>query len=165
MSDEEAWPQLVAAMKAVTAYGRDKGVICGVQNHNHGCIPATGGQVIRLLDEVGDDYCSHILDTGQFRGSPGASGGQRGIEAPEWDLYGSIKATAPRAVHVRAKIYRIASGREAWLDYDRIMCILDGVGFNGWMSLLYEGQDELDEPAAVPMAVAFLRRLVAEHGG
>ena len=38
-------------------------------------------------------------------------------------FYGSIETSAPRAVHVRAKIYRIASGSEAWLDYDRIMKI------------------------------------------
>lgn len=164
VTEEEAWPRLVAATKEVIAYGRTRNVVCGLHNHNHGCIPSTGEQVVRLLDEVDDDYYSHILDTGQYRGSPGVSGGGRGVEAREWDFYGSIEVSAPRAVHVRAKIYRIASGKEAWLDYDRIMPILKAVGFNGWMSLVYEGQDELDEEAAVPMANGFLRRLLAEHG-
>ncbi len=162
-SEEDAWPRLVDATKQVTAYGRSKHVICALHNHNHGCIPATGDQVIRMLDEVGDDYYSHILDTGQYRGSPGASFGERGKEDPKWNFYGSIETSAPRAVHVRAKIYRIASGKEAWLDYDRIMPILKNVGFNGWMSLVFEGQDELDEPAAVPLANTFLRDMLAKY--
>ena len=162
-SEEDAWPRLIDATKQVTVYGRSKHVVCALHNHNHGCIPATGDQVIKLLDEVGDDYYSHILDTGQYRGSPGASFGERGKEDPEWNFYGSIETSASRAVHVRAKIYRIASGKEAWLDYDRIMPILKKVGFNGWMSIVFEGQDELDEPAAVPLANTFLRDMLARH--
>ena len=64
---------------------------------------------------------------------------------------------------MRAKIYRIATGEERWLDYGRIMPILKQVGFNGWMSVVFEGQDELDEEAAVPKAAAYLRRLLREH--
>ena len=64
---------------------------------------------------------------------------------------------------MRAKLHRIASGREAWLDYDRIMPILRNVGCNGWMSLVFEGQDELDEPTAVPIGVKFLRGLLERY--
>ena len=162
-SEESAWPRLVASTREVAEYGQSKGVVVGLHNHNHGCIPATGDQVIRLLDDVDNSYYSHILDTGQYRGSPGASFGERGKEDPQWDFYGSIEASAPRAVHVRAKIYRIASGEEAWLDYDRIMPILKKVGFNGWMSIVFEGQDELDEPAAVPLANTYMRSLLARY--
>ncbi len=158
------WHRLVAATKEVADYGAEKGVIVGLHNHNHGCIPATGDQVLRLLDDVDNRYYSHILDTGQYRGSPGASLGVRGEEDESQDFYGSIEKSAPRAVHVRAKIYRIASGSEAWLDYDRIMKIIKTVGFNGWMSVVFEGQDELDEVSAVPLAASFLRRKLNEHG-
>jgi sugar phosphate isomerase/epimerase len=162
-TEEDAWPQLVKATNTVVAHGRSKHVVCALHNHNHGCIPATGDQVIRILDEVGDEYYSHILDTGQYRGSPGASFGERGQEDPQYNFYGSIETSAPRAVHVRAKIYRIASGKEAWLNYERIMPILKNVGYNGWMSLVFEGQDELDEPAAVPLANTYLRDLLTRH--
>lgn len=66
-------------------------------------------------------------------------------------------------MHVRAKIYRIASGSEAWLDYDRIMSIIKEAGFNGWMSVVFEGQDELDERTAVPKATVFLRDLLRKY--
>ena len=162
-SEESAWPRLVASTKEVAGYGQSKGVVVGLHNHNHGCIPATGDQVIRLLDEVDNPYYSHILDTGQYLGSPGVSLGERGKEDAKWNFYGSIETSAPRAVHVRAKIYRIASGEEVWLDYDRIMPILKKVGFNGWMSIVFEGQDELDEPSAVPLANRYMRSLLARY--
>ena len=162
-SDESAWPRLVESTQEVAEYGESKGVVVGLHNHNHGCIPATGDQVIRLLDDVDNPYYSHILDTGQYLGSPGVSLGERGKEDPEWNFYGSIETSAPRAVHVRAKIYRIASGEEAWLDYDRIMPIIKNVGFNGWMSIVFEGQDELDEPTAVPLANSFMRSMLARY--
>ncbi|MCH7594681.1 MAG: sugar phosphate isomerase/epimerase [Chloroflexi bacterium] len=161
-AEEEVWSRLIAAQKEVTAYARSKGVVIGLHNHNHGCVPATGDQTLRLLDAVDDDYYTHILDVGQYRGSPGASGA-RGRPDPAYDFYGSIATSAPRAVHVRAKIYRIASGEEKWLDYDRIMPILRDVSFNGWMSIVFEGQDELDEPAAVPLAVTYIRSMLAKY--
>ena len=163
-TEESVWPRIVGATREVAEYGASKGVVVGLHNHNHGCAPATGDQVLKILDEVNHHYYSHILDTGQYRGSPGASKGERGVEGIEHNFYGSIAASAPRAVHVRAKIYRIASGTEAWLDYDRIMPIIKSVGFNGWMSVVFEGQDEMDEVDAVPLAANFLRRKLAQYG-
>lgn len=162
-SEESVWPRLVQSTREVAQYGEQRDVLVGLHNHNHGCIPATGDQVLRLLDDVDNPYYTHILDTGQYRGSPGVSRGERGVEEPEWDFYGSIAKTASRAVQVRAKIYRIASGSEAWLDYDRILRILEGVRFNGWMSVVFEGQDELDEPTAVPMAADYLRKMLQQR--
>ena len=160
---ESMYPRLLANTREVVDYGRSIGVICGLHNHNHRAGPATGEQVLRLLDDVNDRYFTHILDTGQYKGSPGASHGSRGQEAEEWSFYESIAASAPRAVQVRAKLYRIASGREVWLDYDRIMLILKKVSFDGWMSLVFEGQDELDESIAVPIGAQILRGLLKRH--
>jgi sugar phosphate isomerase/epimerase len=160
----QVWPRLVKATKEVAEYGQSKGVVVGLHNHNHGCVPATGDDVVRLLKDVNNPYYSHILDTGQYIGGPGVSKGERGSRDREDELYASIARSAPYAVHVRAKIYRIKSGSEVWLDYDRIMPIIKKVRFNGWMSVVFEGQDELDEPTAVPLAAKFLRRKLAEHG-
>ena len=85
-----------------------------------------------------------------------------GGHIPALDFYGSIAETAPLAVHVRCKIYRIQSGVEEWLNYPRILKILRGVNFNGWLSIVYEGQDVEAEATAVPKAVSYLRGLLAE---
>ncbi len=162
-SDEEAWPWLAGWMRRVTDYARARRVLVGLHNHNHGMFPATGPQVLQMLDEIADPYFTHILDTGQFRGSPGASGGVKGEADPAHDFYGYIRQTAPRAMVVRAKVYRIRSGEEQWLDYRRILPLLKRAGFNGALSLVFEGWDDLDEREGVPLAAAYLRRLLAEY--
>ena len=115
----------------------------------------------RIIEEVDNPYFSHILDTGQYVGSPGASGA-RGQEDPSLDFYGSIAETAPLAVFVRAKIYRIQTGEEVWLNYPRIFEILRSVNYNGFVSVVYEGQAVEAEKTAVPKAVDYLRRVVCQ---
>jgi sugar phosphate isomerase/epimerase len=159
----QVWARMIPCLQEVAAYGEQKGVVIGLHNHNHGCVTATGQDVLAILQQVDNPYFGHILDTGQYIGSPGASG-SRGMEDPAKDFYGSISTTAPFAVHVRAKIYRIQSGREAWLDYPRILGILKQVGYNGWMSIVYEGQDVEPEATAVPKAVTYLRGLLHGQG-
>jgi L-ribulose-5-phosphate 3-epimerase len=158
--DEEAvWARMLPRLREVGEYGGEKGVVVGLHNHNHGCVTRTGKEVRRILEEVDHPYFSHILDTGQYVGSPGASGA-KGVEDPSLDFYGSIAETAPLAVHVRAKIYRIQTGEEAWLDYPRIFETLKSVNYNGWVSIVYEGQDAEEEATAVPKAVEYMRRFV-----
>ena len=116
--------------------------------------------VLSLLKDVGHPWCSHVLDTGQYLGSPGAAGAGPD-DARRYDLYQSIARTAPLAVLVRAKLYRLRSGKEEWLDYDRIFKILRGVKYNGFVCLVYEGWTEMDAPHAVPIGVKFLRPYLA----
>jgi hypothetical protein len=116
--------------------------------------------VTRLLKDVDHPWCSHILDTGQYLGSPGASGAQA-EDAKKYDVYKSIEKTAPLAVYVRAKLYRMSSGKEEWLDYERIFKVLRGVKYNGFISLVYEGWKDMDAPHAVPKGVKFLRGLMS----
>jgi sugar phosphate isomerase/epimerase len=113
--------------------------------------------VARLLKDVDHPWCSPILDTGQYLGSPGASGAQD--EDPrKYDVYKSIETTAPLAVFVRAKLYRVRGWKEEWLDYDRIFKTLRGVKYKGFVSLVYEGWKDLDAMHAVPIGVKLLRR-------
>ena len=66
-----------------------------------------------------------------------------------------MRLTAPRATYVRAKLYRISTGVEEWLDYDQIFSVLRRVEYNGWVSLVYEGED--DALDVIPLGVRFLR--------
>ena len=163
-TDEDAWPNLVKVTQKTVAYASSKKIILGLHNHNHGCIPATGEQVIRLLKGIDNPYFSHILDTGQYRGSPGASFGERGEIDSSYDFYDSIAKSAPFATQIRAKIYRISNGMETWLDYDRIMKILTKIKYNGWLSVVYEGQDAESEITGVPKSVIFIRNIINKYG-
>ena len=63
---------------------------------------------------------------------------------------------------MRTKIYRIDSGVEEWLDYDRILRIPNAADYNGNLSVVYEGQG--DPHVDTRKAVIYLRRLLVENG-
>ena len=134
-------------------YGAGKGIAVGLQNH-----PCTGDGVLRLLQEVQRDNFAFILDTGQWVGSAGR---HNGVPDPAHDIYKYMEQTAEHAVHVRAKFYKIDSGSEEWLDYERIYAILEGAGFNGTLSVVFEGKDinNCDDHQVLRLAAAQLRRL------
>jgi sugar phosphate isomerase/epimerase len=152
---EGVWPRAVEGLRRAAEYGEKAGVAVGLQNHNHNNIAATGEDIVRLLRDVNHPWCKHILDTGQYLGSRGASGAAAGESGH--DLYQSIARTAPLAVFVRAKLYRLKTGKEEWLDYERIFKILKGVKYNGFVCLVYEGWSDMDAPHAVPIGVKLLR--------
>jgi sugar phosphate isomerase/epimerase len=153
--DEAAlWPPMIRAMNEVAAYGYEKGVVVGLQNHNHGNVTRTGDDVLRILREVDHPYFAHILDTGQYAGSPGASGQSEA----QYDCYRSMEQTVAHAVYVRAKFYRIDSGVEEWLDYPRIVRMLKNAGYNGCLSIVYEGDSE--PRPAIEKAACYLRTLL-----
>ena len=73
---------------------------------------------------------------------PPARSGHRGSPHPDYDCYASIAQTAPHAVYVRTKFYQIDSGVEEWLDYPRVLDILQEVDYNGCLSVVYEGESD-----------------------
>ena len=131
----------------------EKAVAIGLQNH-----PSTGDDVLRILDETGRENFTFILDTGQWVGSPARN---KGIPDPDIDIYRFMEQTAPRAGHVRAKFYKIDSGEEEWLDYPRIIDILQTAGFNGTVSVVFEGKDinACDDREVLRLAANQLRQL------
>src|SRR5262249_12611713 len=103
---EDVWKRTTDGLRRSAEEAEKAGVVIGLQNHNHGNIAATGDDVLKLLKDVNHPWCKHILDTGQYLGSLGASGAKP--EDPgKYDVYKSIAQTAPQAVFVRAKLYRI----------------------------------------------------------
>jgi sugar phosphate isomerase/epimerase len=157
---EAVWKRTVEGLKRASDYGEMMGVVIGVQNHNHNNVTSTGEDTARLLREVNHPWCSHILDTGQYVGSPGAGGPKVPARA---EVYQSIEQTAPLACFVRAKLYRLGTGKETWLDYDRIFQTLRKVKFNGWVCLVYEGDQ--DAMHAVPVGAKFLRGFLTPAKG
>jgi sugar phosphate isomerase/epimerase len=159
---EAVWKRVVEGLRQSADYGEKAGVVIGLQNHNHNNVAATGDDVLRLLQEVNHPWCKHILDTGQYLGSLGASGAKP-EDVKQHDVYKSITQTAPQAVFVRAKLYRMKSGKEEWLDYERIFKILGDVKYNGFVCLVYEGWTDMDALHAVPLGVKFLRGFLARQ--
>jgi sugar phosphate isomerase/epimerase len=159
---EELWGPMIASFQELSDYAREKGVCVGLQNHDNGSFAMTADQVLRILREVERENFSFIMDTGQWLGAIGSD--PRGEFDPEVDLYRDyLERTAPYATYVRAKIYKIDSGREEWIDYGRILGILQGEGFNGTIGLVFELGDRngCDNRECVRLAVKHLREVIA----
>ncbi|HVC35385.1 MAG TPA: sugar phosphate isomerase/epimerase [Chloroflexota bacterium] len=153
---QATWERCSRALKEVADYGYERGVLVSLQNHNHGALTEYGDDVLNFVDEAGP-HLSHVWDTGQYVGSPGASGANPEAAAQEV-LYQSLQQTVHLATHVRCKFYRIDSGVEQWLDYPRDIAMLKAAGYNGFCSVVSEGKG--DEIADVAKAVAYLRPML-----
>jgi len=156
---QAVWQEAVRCLKEVADYGYDRGVHVALQNHNHGALTEYGDDVLRLVQQAGP-HLGHVWDTGQYVGSPGASGAAQELGAQEV-MYRSLQQTVHLATHVRLKVYRIETGAERWLDYPRIFAMLRGAGYNGFCSIVYEGPG--DEKEALRRAVAYLRPFLASE--
>ena len=74
-----------------------------------------------------------------------------------------MEQTAHLATHVRAKFYKIDSGKEEWLDYERIVRILIDAGYNGPLSVVFEGKEinACGDEEVMRLAAAHLRDVVS----
>ena len=152
---DDPWPPMISGYQEVADYAAAKGVAVGLQNH-----PSTGDDMLRIRRETNRENFTFIMDTGQWVGSPGA--GPRGETDPEIDFYQFMEQTAPHAMYVRTKFYKIESGVEEWLDYERIAGILKKVNYNGCISIVYEGEHE-DRVDQVRKAANYLRTLLSGY--
>jgi len=149
---EDPWPAMIRGYQEAADYAATKGIAVGLQNH-----PSTGDEMLRIRHETDRKNFTFIMDTGQWVGSPGSS--PRGEIDSDIDFYHFMEQTAPYAMYVRTKFYKIESGREEWLDYERIVSLLKDVSYNGCISIVYEGQEE-DRVEQVRLAANYLRQLL-----
>lgn len=154
---EEAFRRGVDALRKTAEYGAEVGMPVALQNHSG--LTSTGDDMLRFHKEVNHPNFTLLLDTGHFAGRKGPNGPF--IEGKTYeDYYHSIEQVAPLAQFVRAKLYSLdANGKEQFIDYNRVFNILRGVHYNGFVSLVYEGQE--DNIAAIPRGARFLRSFVA----
>lgn len=150
---EDPWPAMISGYQEAADYAAGKGVAVGLQNH-----PSTGDDMLRIWRETSRENFAFIMDTGQWVGSPGSS--PRGETDPGIDFYHFMEQVAPHALYVRTKFYKIETGTEEWLDYERIASILKSVSYNGCISIVYEGDQE-DRVEQVRLAASYLRQLLA----
>ena len=158
---EAVWGSQVECFREVCDYAGERGVRIGLHNHPPAQAP-TGDDIIRLLADVDRESFTHILDTGQWFGSPGAFGA--GGDSPA-DFYAFMSQTVGHATYVRAKIYKIDNGYEEWIDYDRIAAILRDANYEGVVSIVYEDQgNRCDYREARRLGLEYLRGLFGSSG-
>ena len=160
---EATWTKSAAAFQAVADYASERGIFIGLQNHPPPAAPR-GEDILRMLKMVDRDNATHIMDTGQWWGSIGAD--PRGEFDPDVDIYEYMMQIAPRVSSVRSKIYKIDTGKELWLDHERILRILHEVGYNGALCICFEGQgNKSSYEDCMKMSVAHLREVTEKVYG
>lgn len=165
----KAFERATASVRKLCEEAAKEGMPIGLQNHNHGALCRTGDDVVRFFKMVDHPNLTFVLDTGQFAGSKGASG-KVPAELASADFMDSIRQTASLARYVRVKFYNPRpDGSEPWIDYDKVLDMLRGVHYSGFLDIVYEpggstGRGE-DAMTAIPRVVKFLRGKIGVTSG
>jgi len=138
-TDEDAFPWVIDSLERCLPVAEKCGVVLGLENHWG--LARTAEGLLRIVNAVNSPWLGVTLDTGNF------------LEEP----YERLEKIASRATYVHAKTYY---GGGVWytldLDYDRIAAILRRHRYRGYISLEYEGQEQVD--TAIPKSLAALRK-------
>jgi sugar phosphate isomerase/epimerase len=128
-------------MKQACDYAAQKGITLGIESH--GGITSTAANILAILKRVDHPYAGCNLDIGHFVGDP----------------YPQIESLVPYATHTHIKT---ESGRERQsLDLDRIWQMFAKGGYQGFMSVEYEGEEE---PATgVPKLITTVKMLCRKY--
>lgn len=142
-TDEQARKWVAECLEECVPTAEEHGVVLALENH--GGVTSTADGVLEILAQVDSEWVGANLDTGNFRTA---------------DPYADIAKVAPYAVttHVKTEV-RPAGGQRGEADFGRIIEILRGVNYRGYLSIEYEAAE--DPKTAVPRCARLLKELVA----
>jgi sugar phosphate isomerase/epimerase len=122
---------MAASLKECADYGREKGVLVGVQNH--GDFLQTAEQCIEMVKLVNSDWFGLIVDTGKFLTE---------------DPYADIEKVLPYAVNFQIKESPFGPRGTVKTDLKRLMKIVHNSGYRGYLPI--ETLEIKGEPRPVP---------------
>jgi sugar phosphate isomerase/epimerase len=115
---------MVPALRECAEYGKDRGVIVGLQHHND--FLQTADETIRVVEGVDSPWFGVILDVGSLR---------------RRDVYEEIEKLLPYAVTWQVK-ENVFFGDEARpIDLPRLKAIIERVGYRGFLPIETLGND------------------------
>lgn len=119
-------------IQACVDYGKQHGVIIGIQNHND--FIQTSDQVIKIIQAINSEWFGLILDTGSYR---------------QLDAYAEIEKSIPYAVNWQVKEKIWINGAEINTDLDRLMKIIKASAYKGYLPIetLGAGDPKIKIPA------------------
>ena len=137
-TEDEAFEWVIAAIEKCLPDAEKYGVVLGLENHwGLTCTPEGVNRIVSAIDA---DWLKVTMDCGNFLSNP----------------YQKLEQIADNAVLVHAKTYY---GGGEWytldLDYAKIGNVLKDVGFQGYVSIEFEGK--ADAHVGVPQSVEMLR--------
>jgi sugar phosphate isomerase/epimerase len=149
----------------------------GVIVENHGGLSSNGAWLAGVIKNVGLDNCGTLPDFGNFyvaknRGNAEQYDKEKALyigdpaykEDPKglaYDRYQGTKELMPYAKGVSAKAHDFdAEGNEIHTDFTKMMQIVKGAGYRGYVGIEYEGS-KLGEVEGIKKTIALLERTFA----
>lgn len=150
---EEQMERAAEGLAALTEYGASKNISIIVENH--GGLSSNGEWLAGVMKKVNNHRCGTLPDFGNFRLG----------EGKEYDRYKGVKEMMPFAKGVSAKSHDFDDkGSETKTDYKRMLEIVKGAGYRGWIGIEYEG-GKLSEPEGIVATRKLLEKVRAELPG
>src|SRR5688572_21122509 len=118
ISRETVTEWMLKDIQTCVDYGKQHGVIIGLQNHND--FIQTAGQIIKIIETVNSEWLGIILDTGSYR-----------VHDPYEEISKSLKYT----VNWQIKENVFINGAEQETDMGKLMGIIKSSGYKGYLPI------------------------------
>ncbi len=128
---------MVPAFQECAEYGRQRGVLIGLQHHDD--FLKTADETIRVVRAVNSDWFSVILDVGSLR---------------QGDPYAEIEKLLPYASNWQIKEHVWYGTRKVEIDLPRVRQIINKVGYRGFTPI-----EALGEGDPKQVVTAFLKKV------
>lgn len=146
-SFEEQQDRAADGLRKLTTFAAPHGLNVIVENH--GGLSSNGSWLAATIKKVGLANCGTLPDFGNFRVGKGEN----------YDRYKGVAELMPYAKGVSAKSNDFDDqGNEVHTDYEKMLKIVTGAGYHGYVGVEYEGR-KLSEIDGVKATKALLERV------
>jgi sugar phosphate isomerase/epimerase len=140
---EQGVDWVVETLKLASEFAAKKGIILGLETHSG--LSTKAANIIAILRRVDSPFAGCNLDISNFQDHP----------------YEQIEQCLPMATHVHVRDFYGES--KTPLDLDRVWQLFVKIGYQGFLSAEYEGQE--DALTGVPKLVAKIKTLCRKYSG
>ena len=118
ISREQVTEWMLKDIQTCVEYGKQHGVIIGLQNHND--FIQTADQIISMIETINSPWFGIILDIGSYR-----------INEP----FGEIEKSIKHAVNWQVKEKMFINGTEVDTDLEKLVNIIKASGYRGYLPI------------------------------
>lgn len=137
-------------LRLLSEYAKPLGINVIVENH--GGLSSNAAWLAVVIERVGMDNCGTLPDFGNFYIT-------RGDNPDLFNRYHGVQAMMPYAKAVSAKTYDFdEAGNETQTDFEKMMGIVLGFGYHGYVGIEYEGR-RLTEFEGIRASKALLEKV------
>lgn len=141
---DQIFEWMINDIRECVAYGKERGVVVALQNHND--FLRTAEDTIRIMEAIDSPWYGLMLDIGSYRTA---------------DPYDEIARTIKYAVTWQIKEKVFVKGREVDVDADKLMGLIKSSGFRGYLPL--EALGEGDPKEKVRALLGKFRKSLGEN--